>query len=192
MSIDGVGVANFELNALFLSLNKQHHWSDIYEFGREHSWLAHYYCLLSKKLQLDIKTTWKTWNIMYLTTFCTRFQGWAKLFTSGTSVPLCNRDLKPGFMHTRLRTCSLSLSGGRWRQTSERGKTTQHIAFSPPLPHARVKKNVCSLDSPACKQRNSRLGPNILCNIPGKEAFIPAGKWRPGMSAKSPKSATFA
>ena len=90
--------------------------------------------------------------------------------------PLCNRDLKPGFMHTRLRTCSLSLSGGRWRQTSERGKTTQHIAFSPPLPHARVKKNVCSLDSPACKQRNSRLGPNILCNIPGKEAFIPAGK----------------
>ena len=93
--------------------------------------------------------------------------------------PLCNRDLKPGFMHTRLRTCSLSLSGGRWRQTSERGKTTQHIAFSPPLPHARVKKNVCSLDSPACKQRNSRLGAQYPVQYPRKRGFYPRRKMTP-------------
>ena len=76
-----------------------------------------------------------------------------------------------GYEHVH---CHCQEDGGK--RADERGKTTQHIAFSPPLPHARVKKNVCSLDSPACKQRNSRLGPNILCNIPGKEAFIPAGK----------------
>ena len=65
------------------------------------------------------------------------------------------------------------------KRANERGKTTQHIAFSPPLPHARVKKNVCSLDSPACKQRNSRLGAQYPVQYPRKRGFYPRRKMTP-------------
>ena len=90
--------------------------------------------------------------------------------------PLCNRDLKPRFMHTRLRTCSLSLSGrfeANERASGERQHSILHFRLPCLMPG--LRRMSAELDSPACKVIVV-WGPNILCNIPGKEAFIPAGK----------------